>query len=146
MHSRQLHCIVESFTIESFTAQQKALMHNRQLQYTAESFTVQQEALLHSRKFCCIAKKSVLQQKLEESSFCGRNWRKVLSAAETEDKPTLQCLPLDLDSTFVHNLAAAKWYFEAYSVERQARLPRRDTIYMVPRPLQKLGGDSPLCP
>ena len=146
MHSRELHCIVESFTAENFTARQKTLMHSRQLQYTSKSFTVQQEALLHSRKFCCIAEKSVLRQKLEESSFCGRNWRKVLSTAETEDKPTLQRLRLDLDSTFVHNLAAAKWYFEAYSVERQARLPRRDTIYMVPRPLQKLGGDSPLVP
>ena len=25
-------------------------------------------------------------------------------------------------------------------------LPLEDTIYMVPRPLQKLDGDSPLCP
>ena len=68
-------------------------------------FTVQQEALSHSRKFCYIAKKSVLRQKLEKSSFCGRNWkkdslaaeigenlvrgrnwRKVPSAAETEDR------------------------------------------------------------
>ena len=98
-------------------------MHSRQLQYTAESFTAQQEALLHSRKFCCIVEKSVLRQKLEKSSFCGRNWRKVSSVVETEDKPTLQCLPLDLDSTFVHNLAAAKWYFEAHSGERQAQLP-----------------------
>ena len=24
-------------------------------------------------------------------------------------------------------------------------LPRKDAIYMVPRPLQKLSGDSPLC-
>ena len=70
-------------------------MHNIQLQYTAESFTAQQEALLHSRKFCCIIEKSVvvetgekflLQQKLEKSSFCSKNWRKVPSAAEIEDK------------------------------------------------------------
>ena len=98
-------------------------MHSRQLQYTVESFTTQQEALCHSRKFCCIAEKLVLQQKLEKSSFCSRNWRKVPSAVEIEDKPTLQCLPLDLDSTFVHNLVAAKCYFEAYFAERQARLP-----------------------
>ena len=142
MHSKQLHYTAEGFTAKSFTARQKALMHSRQLQYTAESFTAQQEALLHSRKFCCIVEKSVLRQKLEKSSFCGRNWRKVSYVAETEDKPTLQCLPLDLDSTFVHNLAAAKWYFEAHSAERRARLPRRDTIYMVPRPLQNLGGDD----
>ena len=25
-------------------------------------------------------------------------------------------------------------------------LPRNDAIYMVPRPLQKLGGDSPIMP
>ena len=37
--------------------------------------------------------------------------------AETEDKPILQRLSLDLDSTFAHNLAAAKWYFEAHSAE-----------------------------
>ena len=30
--------------------------------------------------------KFLLQQKLEKSSFCSRNWRKVTSAAETEDK------------------------------------------------------------
>ena len=41
---------------------------------------------MHNRKFCYIAKKSVLRQKLEKSSFCGRNWRKVLSVTETEDK------------------------------------------------------------
>ena len=122
-HSRQLYCIVEGFKVESFTAQQKALMHSRQLQCTTESFATQQEASLRSRKFCCIAEKSVLRQKLEKSSFCGRNWRKVPSVAETEDKPTLQLLPLDLDSTFVHKLAATKWYFGAHSAERQARLP-----------------------
>ena len=63
---------------------------------------------MHSRKFCCIAEKLVLRQKLEKSSFCSRNWRKVPSMAETEDKPILQRLSLDLDSTFAHNLAAAK--------------------------------------
>ena len=30
--------------------------------------------------------KFLLRQKLEKSSFCGRNWRKVTSAVETEDK------------------------------------------------------------
>ena len=64
-----------------------------------------------------------MRQKLEKSSFCGKNWRKVHFAAETEDKLTLQRLPLDLDSTFAQNLAATKWYFGAYSAERQARLP-----------------------
>ena len=123
MHNRHLYCTTESFTAESFTAQQKALMHSRQLQCTTESFATQQEASLRSRKFCCIAEKSVLRQKLEKSSFCGRNWRKVSSVAETEDKPTLQRLSLDLDSTFVHNLTTEKWYFRAHFAERQARLP-----------------------
>ena len=95
-------------------------MHSRQLQCTAESFIAQQKVLLRNKKFCCIAEKSFLRQKLEKSSFCGR---KVPSTAETKDKPTLQCLPLDLDSTFAHKLAAAKWYFEAHSAERQAQLP-----------------------
>ena len=68
-------------------------MHSRQLQCTSESFTAQQEALLHSGKLYCTAesfatqqKKSILWQKLEKNSFCGRNWRKVPSAAETKDK------------------------------------------------------------
>lgn len=115
MHSRQLYC-----TADGFTAQQKALMHSRKLYCTAESYTAQQTILLHSRKFYRIVEKSVLRQKLEKSSFCGRNWRKVPFAAEIEDKPTLQRLPLDLDSTFAHKLAAAKWYFEAHSAKRQA--------------------------
>ena len=118
LHSKQLYCTTEEFTTESFTVRQKALMHSRQLQCTAENFTAQQETSLRNRKFCCIAEKSVLWQKLEKSFFCGRNWRKVPSATETKDKPTLQRLPLDLDSTFAHNLATAKWYFEAHSAER----------------------------
>ena len=37
--------------------------------------------------------------------------------------------------------------FESISlVVRSMVLPRKDAIFMVPRPLQKLGGDSPLCP
>ena len=79
MHSRQFYCIAEGFAAKSFTAQQTTSMHSRKLYYTAGSYTVQQEALLHNRKFCCIAEKSVLRQKLEKSSFCGR---KVPFAAE----------------------------------------------------------------
>ena len=118
MHGRQLYCIAESFTAESFTAWQKALMHNGQLQMhsrklhcTAGSFIAQQKVLLHSRKVSLAAK-------LEKSSFCSRNWRKFPSTTKTKDKPTLQRLPLDLDSTFAHNLATAKWYFGALSAER----------------------------
>ena len=101
-------------------------MHSRKLYYTADSFIAQQEILPHSRKVSPAAKtreKFLLRQKLEKSSFCGKNWRKVPSAAEIENKPTLQRLPLDLNSTFAHKLAAAKWYFEAHSAERQTRLP-----------------------
>ena len=50
-------------------------------------------------------------------------WQKLQkcpSTAETKDKPTLQRLPLDLDSMFAHKLAMAEWYFGAYSAERQA--------------------------
>ena len=65
-------------------------MHSKQLQYAAESFNTQQKALLHSRKLYCTAEKSVLWQKLEKSSFCGRNWRKVPSAAETGEKSVLR--------------------------------------------------------
>ena len=75
---------------------------------------------MHSRKLYCTTGNFTTQQK---SQFRGRNQRKVPTTAETEDKPTLQCLPLYLDSTFAHKLATAKWYFEAHSVECQARLP-----------------------
>ena len=64
-------------------------MHSKQLQCIAESFTVQQEALLHNRKVSPAAEtgeKFLLRQKLEKSSFYGRNWRKVTYAAKTEDK------------------------------------------------------------
>ena len=61
-------------------------MHSIKLYCTVGSFIAQREALLHSRKFCYIAKKSILRQKLEKNSFCGRNRRKVTSAAETKDK------------------------------------------------------------
>ena len=86
MHSRQFYCIAEGFAAKSFTTQQTTSMHSRKLYCTAGSYTVQQEALLHNRKFCCIAEKSVLRQKLEKSSFCGRNQRKVPFAAEIGEK------------------------------------------------------------
>ena len=55
--------------------------------------------MLHYRKVSSVAEigeKFLLRKKI---SFCSR---KVPSVAETEDKPTLQLLPLDLDSTFTH--------------------------------------------
>ena len=126
MHNRQFYCTAEGITTESFTAWQKALMHSRMLYCTAGSFIAQQKVLLHSRKVSPAAEtreKFLLRQKLEKSSFCSRNWRKVPSAAETEDKPTLQRLPSDLDSMFAQNLAAAKWYFGAHFEKREAWLP-----------------------
>ena len=74
---------------------------------------MQQKILLHSRKFYRTVEKSILWQ----------NWRKVPSVVGTIDKPTLQRLPLDLDSTFAHKLAAVEWYFGAHSTERQTQLP-----------------------
>ena len=101
MHSRKLYCIARSFI-----AQQKVLLHSRKVSLTAET-----------------KEKSVLWQILEKSQSRGKNWRKVLFMAETEDKPTLQHLPLDLYSMFAQNLAVAKWYFGAHSVNCQAQLP-----------------------
>ena len=104
-HSKQLYCTVGGFTAESFTTRQKALMHSGQLQMhsrklycTARSFIVQQKILLHNKvsPAAKIGEKFLLQQKLEKSSFCGRKQRKVPSATETEDKPTLQHLSLGL--------------------------------------------------
>ena len=99
---------------------QKTLLHSRRCYCIAKSFTAQQKVLLHSRKFYCTAESFTARQK---SQSCGRNWRKVPSAAETEDKPTLQRLPLDLDSTFAHKLAATEWYFGAHSAKCQTQLP-----------------------
>ena len=115
LRSKKFNCIAEGFT-----AQQKVLLHNRKLYCTIESLTAQQKALLHNRRFYCTAESFPTQQK---SQSCGRNWRKVPSAVETNNKPTLQCFPLDLDSTFAHKLVAAKWYFGANSVEHQTQLP-----------------------
>ena len=59
--------------VGNFTTQQKALLHSRQLHCIAESFTTRQTVLLNDRKFYRTAEKSILRQKLEKSSFCGRN-------------------------------------------------------------------------
>ena len=60
---------------------------------TEEKFLLQQK-----HQFC----DKNWQWKKQKSQFCSRNWRKVFFAAEIEDKPTLQLLSLDLDSTFAH--------------------------------------------
>ena len=83
--SSHSHCKVLYCTAEDFKAQQTALKHSRKFYYIAGSFIAQQKVLQTQQK------KSVLRQKLEKSSFCGKNWRKVSSAAETKDKP--QVLP-----------------------------------------------------
>ena len=114
-HCKRLYC-----TAEGFNVQQTALMHSKQPYCIAEGFNARYKALLHSKRFYCTARHFTAQQK---SQSCSRNWRKVPSAAETEDKPTLQHLPLDLDSTFVHKMVAAKWYFETHYAERSAQLP-----------------------
>ena len=89
MHNRQLYCTAEGITVENFTAQQTTSMHSRKLYCTAGSFIAQHKVLLHSRKVSHATEtgeKFLLRQKLEKSSFCGKNWRKVPFAAETEDK------------------------------------------------------------
>ena len=105
---------------ESFTAQQKVLLYSKKFYYTAESFTAQQKVLQCNKRFYCTLESFTAQQK---SQSCDRDWRKVLSTAETKDKPTLQRLPLDMDSTFAHKLTAAEWYFGAHSMQRQVQLP-----------------------
>ena len=108
MHSKQLYCTAEGFTKESFTTQQTTSMHSRKLYCTAGSFIAQQNVLLHSRKVSPAVKtgeKFLLQQKLEKSSFCGRNQRKVSSVAETENKhhvlPAVSVLPAN-KAQFAH--------------------------------------------
>ena len=76
LHSRKLYYTVGSFIAQQEALRQKALMHSRQLQCSAESFTAQQEVLLHSKKVSPMAEtgeKFLLRQKLEKSSFYGRN-------------------------------------------------------------------------
>ena len=78
MHSKKLYCASKSYTM-----QQKVLLYRRKLYCVAESFTALQKVLLRSRRFYCIA---------EKSAMC---WRKVHPTTKAEDKLTLQCLPLD---------------------------------------------------
>ena len=115
LHSKRFYC-----RAENFTTQQKVLQCSKRFYCVAGNFTAQQKILLRSRKFYCTAKSFTTQQK---SRFCDRNQRKVPSTAKVEDKPTLQCLPLDFDSTFGHKLAMAKCYFGAHSTKRQTQLP-----------------------
>ena len=72
-------------------------MHSKQLHCIAESFTTRQTVLLNNIKFCHTTEKSISLQKLEKSSFYGRNInpvietssgrnRKVNHAAETGEK------------------------------------------------------------
>ena len=112
---------------EGFNAQQTTSMHSRKLYCTAGSFIAQQKVLLHSKKVSSAVEteeKFLLRQKLEKSSFCGRNWkkdslaagigensvrgrnqRKVPSAAETEDRhhvlPAVS-VPLANETQFAH--------------------------------------------
>ena len=90
MHSRQLYCTAEGFTAESFTAQQTTSMHSRKLYCIAGSFIAQQKVLLHSRKGSPVAEtgeKFILRQKLEKSSFCGRNIRQAPRSARHKHAP-----------------------------------------------------------
>ena len=66
--------------VESFTAQQKVLLHNRKLYYVTEIVIAQQKVLLHSRKFYCTAKSFTAQQKVLPHS------RKVNPVTKTREK------------------------------------------------------------
>ena len=68
LHSRR-------FTVEGFTAQQKALLRSRRLYCTAEGFTALQKALLHIKKFYSTTESFTAQQK---SQSCGRTREKFL--------------------------------------------------------------------
>ena len=106
----------QSFTLqksaESFTVQQKVLLHSRKLYYATKSYTAQQKAILRSRRFYCTVGSFTAMQKVllrnrrfycttesftaqQKSWSCGRNQRKVPSVAKAEDKLTLQRLPLE---------------------------------------------------
>ena len=140
-------------------------MHSRKLYCTAGSFIAQREALLHNKFFLLHGKKVspaaetgekfLLRQKLEKSSFCSRNWKKVHSAAETEDKhyvlPAVSVLLAD-EAQFAHKpdqielqLDRSQLPYSKYSgsIPQEATQPtltiKRPTT-MVPRP--NLGGDS----
>ena len=102
-HCKRFYC-----TAEGFKAQQTTLKHSRQLCCIAGSFIAQQKVLLHSKKVSPAVEtgeKFLLWQKLEKSSSCGRNWRKVTSAAEIVDKhhvlPAVSMLLAD-ETQFAH--------------------------------------------
>ena len=74
-------------------------MHSRKFCYIAKKSVLRQtgekflfavetgeKLLLRQKQRISTTLKFLLRQKLEKSSFCGRNWRKVTSAVETEDK------------------------------------------------------------
>ena len=88
MHSGKLYC-----TTGSFIAQQKVLLHSKKVSLVTETgekflFAVEtgEKLLLWQKQRISTMLKFLLRQKLEKSSFCGKNWRKVTSAAEIEDK------------------------------------------------------------
>ena len=103
---------------ESFTAQQTTSMHSRKIYYTTRIFITRHKVLLHSRKVSHATEtgeKFLLREKLEKSLFCGRNWRKVPSTAETEDKhhilPAVSML-LANEAQFAHKLSQIKLQFD----------------------------------
>ena len=93
LRSRKLYC-----ARESFTAQQKVYR-------TTKTFTAHQRVLLHNRRFHCTVESFIAQHK---SQSCGINWSKVPSVVETEDKPTLQRLPLDFGLNVCAQIGSGK--------------------------------------
>ena len=54
-------------------------------------------------------------QKVKQSQFCGRNWRNVHFAIETENKPNLQRHPLDFRLNVCAQTGVAEWDLGAHS-------------------------------
>ena len=69
------------------------MLHSKKVSLAAETeenflFAAEtgEKLLLRQKQRISTTLKFLLRQKLEKSSFCGRNWRKVTFAAEIEDK------------------------------------------------------------
>ena len=90
---------------------QKTLLHNRRFYCTAEGFAAQQKVLLHSRKLY-----------IRKVSPMAKTGEKFLLRQKQRISPLYSVFLWTLDSTFVHKLAAAEWYFGAHSAKRQIQL------------------------
>ena len=117
MHSKKLYCASKSYTM-----QQKVLLYRRKLYCVAESFTALQKVLLHSRKFYCAVEGFIAQQIAQQKSRPCAGEKFIL---RQKQRISLLCsvFPWTLDSMFAYKLTVTKWYFGAHSAKRWAQLP-----------------------